>query len=138
MDSLSEKYTERSEHGSSTPSSISSPFKGRTADQCATLLQQLRNDTESDIDYELFVIMDQRTLHDGTVTLANIEPEWRKSGELGEDEERHDTVRILPELADMQLTMYFIGDSDVHDDHMLALKHNDGVLNREAIECSCY
>lgn len=121
VDSLEVKYTEPSEHGYSTPGAASSPFKGQTTDACAMLLQQLRRNG-SDIDFEIFAIMDDRSLEDDTVLL--VEAPALEDG----SEEFKGEVRAAFEMADVQLRLYSIGDCDVLEDQEKAQDSADGVL----------
>lgn len=119
VDSLTAAYTEPSELGSNEASSAASPFKGKTTHECYILLQQLRQQSGSDIDYEHFAIMDERSLEDDTLLLA--EAPLEEGGEA-------QSVRAAFELANSRLMVYLAGDTDVLEDQDKAQRASDRVL----------
>ncbi|KAK5692279.1 hypothetical protein LTR17_025408, partial [Elasticomyces elasticus] len=68
--SLSEKYSSESWPGESTTSISSSPFQNKSPHECAVLLRRLWQETGSDINFEYFVILDERSLEDDTVLMV--------------------------------------------------------------------
>lgn len=58
-----------------TPSSTDSPFKGKTPHECYLLLRQLVKDTESEINWKEFVIIDERSLQVSFVFLYSSQNE---------------------------------------------------------------
>lgn len=70
VDSLTEEYDAVSERPISGPSSPDSPFMGKNTHKCYELLQQLLENTGSDIDFEIFASMDEQSIEDGTLLLA--------------------------------------------------------------------
>jgi hypothetical protein len=125
VDSLTETYTEKTEIGdmedgqNRTATSPDSPFKGKSPAECHQLLRHLRRNG-SDIDYCSFVVMDERSLADGTVLLVNAP---------GEDEEGEvQYIRVTFEIADSRLSGYFMADSDMAEDRAVAERTEDGVL----------
>lgn len=118
VDSLDEKYDEESEIGENTPSKPASPFKGKTPEECALLLQQLQRNG-ADIAFEGFVIMDQRSLEDDTILL--VEAPLPGDGELA-------WVRAPFELAYARLLTYAMGDSSARKDRIVAEGTPDGVF----------
>lgn len=116
VDSLDEVYTEESEYGHDTPSNPSSPFKGKTWEECAVLLQQLRQNG-SDVNFESFVIMDARTVADDTVLVV---------GEGG-------SVRAACEIANTIPLVYLSGKSSMEEDQERAIRSPDGVLRADSM-----
>ncbi|KAK5692191.1 hypothetical protein LTR17_025482, partial [Elasticomyces elasticus] len=68
--SLSEKYSSESWPGESTTNISSSPFQNKSPHECAVLLRKLWQETGSDINFEYFVILDERSLEDNTVLMV--------------------------------------------------------------------
>jgi len=75
-----------------------------------------------------FVIMDDRTLKDGTVVL--VEGPWG----AGEEEGEAKTVRVEPKIAQERLLLYNIGEPEIDEDQAVAQEAEDGVLRLEAIQ----
>ena len=115
VDSLDGKYDQESEIGENIASNPASPFKGKTPEKCALLLQQLRRNG-ADIAFEHFVIMDQRSLEDETVLLVEAD-----GGEVA-------FVRAPFDLAYARLLTYAMGDGSASGDRMVAEKTPDGVF----------
>ncbi|KAK4565369.1 hypothetical protein LTR86_003986 [Recurvomyces mirabilis] len=69
VDSLTKQYAEVSDHGYNEPSDSASPFKGKTPEECAALLQQLRRNG-ADINFQHFAVVDERSLQDETLWLV--------------------------------------------------------------------
>ncbi|KAK5674379.1 hypothetical protein LTS10_012963 [Elasticomyces elasticus] len=70
VESLSEKYSSESWPGESTTNISSSPFQNKSPHECAVLLRKLWQETGSDINFEYFVILDERSLEDNTVLMV--------------------------------------------------------------------
>lgn len=119
VDSLTKSYTEEMEPGDNEPTSGSSPFIGKTPYECAQLLKQLRRDTDSDIDFTSFIIMDDRTLQDSTILIVE------QPGEA--DGGASNSVRATFELAS-NLLVYLSGKSSAYEERELAETTEDGVL----------
>ena len=129
VDSSSPIYTTKSDIGENTPSSPSSSFLNKTADECWLLLRALR-EAGADIDYESFVIIDERTLQDGTVLVVVKEL-------LTEDEAAQATdasVRMPCKLASFRLLSYLSAEGDIAGDVVMAQRHEDGVLREDEEE----
>lgn len=136
---LTETYTTETEIGDMedeqdrTITSPDSPFKNKTPVQCQRLLFQLRQQTNSDIDYTSFVIMDERSLRDDTVLLVIADD--------GESVEDHQicSIRVSFEIAQWRLSGYMIGDLDPGEDKWTAEERTeDGVLRDGMdLECGC-
>lgn len=62
IDSLDSYYEDETTTPVETPSSTSSPFKGKAPHECYLLLRQLVRNTKSPIDWEQIVIVDERSL----------------------------------------------------------------------------
>jgi hypothetical protein len=78
----------------------------------------------SNIDYESFVIIDDRTLQDGTVLVVVKEL-------LTEDEAAQATnaeVRMPLELASFRLGCWLAAEGDIGEDVVMSQRHADGVL----------
>ena len=122
VDSLTFTYSEASEIGeSSSATSSDSPFKDKSTHDCYLLLKRLREETGSDVSCELFAIMDQRSLEDDTLLLAQ-EP-LEESGEA-------QSVRAAFDIANARLLVYFVGDISVLEDQERVQGTADGVLRR--------
>ena len=83
----------------------------------------------SNIDYESFVIIDDRTLQDDTVLVVVKEL-------LTEDEADQATnaeVRMSSEIASFRLGCYLAAEGDILEDVVKSQRHADGVL-RDAYE----
>ena len=78
----------------------------------------------SNIDYESFVVIDDRTLRDDTVLVVVKEL-------LTEDEAAQATdaeVRMSLELASFRLGCWLAAEGDICEDVVMAQRHADGVL----------
>ena len=53
------------------------PFAGKSAEECSAMLHDLVRRTNSNINFETFAIIDQRSLDDGTVLLVTDSKELR-------------------------------------------------------------
>jgi hypothetical protein len=121
VDDSSTIYTEKSDVGESTPSQSNSSFKNKSADECWLLLRAMR-EAGSDIDYESFVIIDDRTLRDDTVLVV-------VKTLLTEDEENTNAeVRMSSEIASFRLGCYLGAEGDICEDLVKSQRHADGVL----------
>lgn len=123
VDNSSTVYASKNDVGENTPSQPNSSFKNKSADECWLLLRAMR-EAGSDIDYESFVIIDDRTLQDDTVLVVVKEL-------LTEDEAAEATnaeVRMPSELASFQLGCYLGGHTDIGEDVVKSQRHADGVL----------
>ncbi|GAB7330243.1 hypothetical protein MBLNU13_g01897t2 [Cladosporium sp. NU13] len=69
VDDPSTIYAEKNDVGENTSSQANPSFKNKSADECWLLLRQMR-EAGSNIDYESFVIIDDRTLQDDTVLVV--------------------------------------------------------------------
>jgi hypothetical protein len=87
VESLSETMMDASFPGDST-TNTASPFQSKTLLQCAMLLRRLRNKTSSDINFEYFAILDDRSVEDKTVLVV----EAIRADEYGSDGDANDDV----------------------------------------------
>lgn len=85
------------------------------------MVQQLRRNG-ADIDHEHFIIFDQRTLQDDTVTLVEIELV------TGDEKGANDHVRMASELVANQLFVYMSARASVAEDYVKSQRRQDGVL----------
>jgi len=106
------------------PTSADSPFIGKTPEECFQLLRQLCYQTKSDVDYSLFVVMDEESITDDTVLLVQVDND--ESPEIL-------VVRATFEVAHAALSLYLIGDTDVAEDQVRAQKCDKGVLSAHMI-----
>jgi hypothetical protein len=126
VDDSSTTYAEKNDVGENTPSQPNSSFKNKSAHECWLLLQAMR-EAGSNIDYESFVIIDDRTLQDDTVLVLVKEL-------LTEDEAAQATnaeVRMSLEIASFRLGCWLAAEGDICEDVVKAQRREDGVL-REA------
>ena len=119
VDSLTTECDEPSESPVEGASSNTSPFKGKSIHECYLLLQQLVNYTASDVDYDCFAIMDDRSLRDDTV--------WLAEGPAEEDGEA-EAVRAPFNIASHVLLNLRAGTTDVSELREKAGRERDGVL----------
>jgi hypothetical protein len=116
-------YATKHDVGENTPTQLNSSFENKSADECWLLLRAMR-EAGSDIDYESFVIIDDRTLQDDTVLVVVKEL-------LTEDEAAQTAnveVPMSSELASFRLGSYLAGESDIGEDFVKSQRHADGVL----------
>lgn len=106
LDSLDVLYDKEDEIGENAASSPISPFKGKSADKCSLLLQQLRR-AGADINHEEFVILDERSLRDDTVLV--VLKELLVEGKEGCD----CSVRMVAEIAQFHLFLWMSGKRDI-------------------------
>ena len=99
----------------------SSPFIGKTPDECYRLLIKLRKDTESEIMIYQFAIMDERSAQDDTVLLVCYECD-----ENGENETLA-TLRATFQALATALKLYMSGHSTVAEDADRAAQEGDNV-----------
>ncbi|KAK4502609.1 hypothetical protein PRZ48_006035 [Zasmidium cellare] len=119
VDSLTEEYDAPSEAPVMDASSPDSPFMGKSTHECYELLQQLLEDTGSDIDYDCFAIMDERSIKDDTLLLAEGPAE-----EGGEAE----SVRAPFDVASLVMLNFRAGNASMSEYKERAAKEEDGVL----------
>ena len=104
-------------------------------------MRKSRQETGSDIDYQSFVILDERYLRDGTALMV----EALCADEDGED--RSDEVegirglniqslRAEPQLVNQRFLLYR-ADTDMDEDRMWAKHSEDGVLRESCFEHEC-
>ena len=105
VDSTTDRYVERSVVGHNTPSSPTSLFKGRHAKECRDLLKCLWENTGCEVDYEHFVILDERSLVDDTAVLVQA-----RGGE------QVSWIRAVFNIATPRVLLYSVGDAGVDED----------------------
>jgi hypothetical protein len=127
IDSLSEIYTDSTEIGTmederkKSVTSPDSPFKGKSPVECYRLLRALRLETSSDIDYNSFIVMDERSLADDTVLLVSAS----EDGQEGEVR----SFRVSFEIVHWRLLGYMDGEFFSFDEDLeAATGTEDGVL----------
>ena len=123
VDSLDEMYDEPSVRPVTEPSSSNSPFKSKNTHECYLLLKELR-ENGADIDYGRFVIMDDRSMEDDTVLIAE---------EPIDEESEAESVRATFEVASVALLCYRAGNFGVEDHREEAEREEDGVFQMRPI-----
>lgn len=101
---LSKTYTETSKSpmiGTCSPA----PFQGRSAEGCFELLQEFARDTGSEIDVEIFAILDERSREDDTVCIVKAS---KRTGEIK-------TVRGALRQTDMSLVNLWVGNLNIEE-----------------------
>jgi hypothetical protein len=121
VDTIDDYYSEIARVPTEEDSSPDSPFIGKSPEECFQLLVKLREDTESEIMPDFFIIMDERSTTDDTVLLVYIY--------LKEDYETWGvkTLRASFEASGLALMMYHVGRSSVEEDAERAQFEKDGV-----------
>lgn len=117
VDNTTDRYVERSVFGNNTPSSPTSPFKGKTVEECRLLLKRLWGETESRIDFDHFVILDERSLVDNTSVLAQ-----------SRGDEQVSWIRAEFKIATPRVILYSLGDAGVDEDFEDLPNADDEVL----------
>lgn len=101
---LSKTYTEISKSPINATCSPAS-FQGRSAEGCFELLQEFARDTGSEIDVEIFAILDERSGEDDTVCIAKAS---KRTGEIK-------TVRGALRQTDMSLVNLWVGNLNIEE-----------------------
>jgi hypothetical protein len=117
VDSTTDRYDERSVFGHNTPSSPTSPFKGKDAKECRDLLKRLREKTGCQVDYGHFVILDERSLVDDSALLV----QKRGDGKVS-------WIRAEFNIATPRVLLYSIGEAGVDEDFEDLPDPDDDVL----------
>jgi hypothetical protein len=123
IDNSSTVYATKNDVGENTPSQSNSSFKNKSAHECWLLLRAMR-EAGSDIDYESFVIIDDRTLQHDTVLVVVKELLTKDEAAQAANAE----VRMSSELASFRLGCYLAGEGDISEDFVKLQRHADGVL----------
>ncbi|KAH0037863.1 hypothetical protein KCU78_g1593, partial [Aureobasidium melanogenum] len=123
VDSISHCYDEISETPVESDSDPNSPFIGKTPEECHRLLLKLREDTESEIPTDFFMIMDEKSIQDDTVLLVSV------TGEEDEQTGIRDllTLRATFEVSAKELMLYSIGHWTIEEDAERAVEQGDSV-----------
>lgn len=119
VDSLTQRYSSPSSAPVQKSSSATSPFLGKSVHECYELLQKLFEDTGSDIDYDCFAVMDERSIDDDTLLLAQGPAEEGGPAEA---------VRVRFGDANHVALNFLAGKVDVADFRERAEREPDGVL----------
>lgn len=118
VDDLRKKYTEPSKLPRGPTLSLT-PFEGKDAKECLELLRKLVHNTGSEIDLDQFAVIDQRSVEDGSVLIA-------QAFESG----RVETVRAILEETDRLLANLMVAGISIGELQMAAKKSRDGVWGR--------
>ncbi|CAD0109364.1 unnamed protein product, partial [Aureobasidium uvarum] len=120
IDDISLVYPDADEPGDSTPST-SAPFAGKTAYECSVMLKQMCKDSsENCFDGDLFAILDERSLEDGTLLLVE-EPAEVDGGEAH-------SVRAVFEMCETQMLLWVAGKTTISEAKERAQETEDGAL----------
>lgn len=124
VDSIGDYYDEPSLAPMEDDSDPNSPFIGKTPQECHRLLLKLRNDTESKIMPDFFVIMDERSTIDNTILLVTAERD------LGGENEvlALPTLRATFQASALALMLYETGHSTIEEDAERAAREDDNVF----------
>jgi hypothetical protein len=121
VDTVDVYYSEIAKMPTKEDSNPNSPFIGKAPEECYQLLIKLREDTESKIDIERFILMDERSTTDDTVLLVNTF--------LEQDHETRgmETLRASFGISGLAIVLYESGHSSVEEDADRAKLEQDGV-----------
>ena len=123
IDCLDEYYDEESAAPMESDSDPNSPSIGKTIQECHQLLLKLREDTESEIIPDFFIIMDERSAQDDTALLVCVErDDGGKNGVLDMP-----TLRASFECSAQQLMLYSIGHCGIEEDGITVAEGEDDV-----------
>jgi len=115
VDSVNNRYEGPSERPIGRGSAASSPFVGKTPQECQTLLKEVQvNSPQLEIDTRFFAILDSRS--DDSALLVD------------DENEDFGTVTVAFELAMELLMCYVSGHRSVKEDGESAKREDDGVL----------
>lgn len=123
VDSTSHCYDDISETPVESDSDPNSPFIGKTPQECHQMLLKLRDETESEITTDFFMIMDERSIRDDTILLVSV---------TGDDDEATGlrdllTLRASFEVSAKELMLYSIGHWTIEEDAERAMEQEDNV-----------
>lgn len=102
--------------GNNTATPATSPFNGKNAAGCFSILSDLALVEGSSINPEPFAILDERSMEDDTALLC-------EAGEEGVS-----SVRAAFGVTVSRLRQYFAADAGTEQDRELASRESDGVL----------
>lgn len=121
VDSIDDYYDEISEAPWEVESDPNSPFIGKTPQECHQLLLKLREDTESEIITDFFIIMDKRSTQDDTVLLVVA------ARNLEHEVVAMQTLRATFQASALALILYQTGHSSIPEDEERAEREQDNV-----------
>jgi hypothetical protein len=120
IDDLSETYDDADGLGYNDDST-SAPFAGKNAYDCSILLKQMcEEDPENCFHPDIFAMLDEQSLKDGTLLLVE-EPEEEDEGEAY-------SVRAVYEMAETQMALWVAGKTVVTEAKERAQNTKDGIL----------
>jgi len=121
VDSLSETYDDADGLGYNDDST-SAPFANKTPYECSLLLKQMCEDNSENCFYDgdIFAILDEQSLRDGTLLLVE-EPEEEDGGEAH-------SVRAVFEMAETQMALWVAGKTTIIEAKERAMQTEDGIL----------
>ena len=109
VDSMNKDYNEYPPEVIEKASSSTSPFIGKTPQECHALLKELHTTTKSEFDLDYFAIMDERSMYDDTVLIVDATSEYG-------------SVRADFGMAIQAMLVWMVGRSSVEEDNELAEK----------------
>jgi hypothetical protein len=124
VDCLDNYYDEPSMVPTDADSDPDSPFLNKSPEECFKLLHKLREDTESEIATDLFVIVDERSAQDDTVLLVVAGGNDAISETEGWEMK---TLRVTFQASGQAMVLYMTGHSSMDEDRELAEREEDGV-----------
>jgi len=121
VDSLSETYDDADGLGYNDDST-SAPFAKKTPYECSLLLKQMCEENSENCFYDgdIFAILDEQSLRDGTLLLVE-EPEEEDGGEAH-------SVRAVFEMAETQMALWVAGKTTISEAKERAMQTEDGIL----------
>ena len=123
VDSISHGYDNISETPVESESDPNSPFIRKTPQECHQMLLKLRDETESEITTDFFMIMDERSIRDDTILLVSV------TGDKDKETGVRDllTLRATFEVSAKELMLYSIGHWTIEEDAERAMEQEDNV-----------
>ena len=116
VDSLSRAYIRHDVLGQNISSSPLE-FRGKSPQECFSLLKQLWAETDSIVHPPIFAILDEQSSRDDFVILVDMDVD-----------EHAISARCECKITCAKLNGYFIGDSGIEEDIEEAEEYGDGVL----------
>ncbi|CAD0089627.1 unnamed protein product, partial [Aureobasidium mustum] len=121
VDDVSRVYGVEDEDPNVDTDSTSAPFAEKSAYECWLMLKDMleKNDANCFSD-DIFAVLDERSLEDGTLLLVE-EPEEEDGGEAS-------SVRAMFEMCETQMLLWVAGKNTVYEANERVKQTEDGVL----------
>lgn len=120
LENLREKYTEPSKPPTE---SFDPPFQGQDVRTCSQTLHRMAEQTESDLDTEMFALLDDRSAEDSSATLALVMQDEENAGEV-----TIETVRVDLSLVSSILATWMAKGDNMDELQAQADSSPDGVV----------